>query len=185
MYMRDKTNRKEERMKVEQWMKKSAALVATLSAFVLCGCGSEPEGLKPYEWSLDGTVMSYYDSAEEIDGDICQKYESYFDGAQSDSTTWVTTNADGEIRAFITEDSSVVTYKDISVGDALSTIEDVFSYEEAYADNCYIVYFDGKKEMNAEEAESKEDWILITYFAEEGIITEISIYDGVFGSTLK
>lgn len=161
------------------------AWAAILGLFGICGCGTESEELKPYEWSVDGTVMSYYDSAGEIEEEICGKYDSYFDGAQSDSTTWVTANTEGEIRVFVTEDSSVVTYKGISVGDALSTVEDAFSYEEAYADNCYIVCFDENTEIGAGGTESEADCILITYYAEEGIITEISIYDSVFGSTMQ
>ncbi|MBQ3028184.1 MAG: hypothetical protein IJD26_03830 [Lachnospiraceae bacterium] len=171
---------------MKQWMKKSCKVaVVMMSMAVICGCGSKEKDLQPYEWSLDGAVISYYDSAEDIDEELCQKYDSYFEGAQSDSTTWVLVNEDSEIRAFITEDSSVATYNGISVGDALSVVEDSFSYEETYTDNCYMVYFDGETEMDAEEVEPEDDWILITYFAEEGMITEITVYDGVFGSSMQ
>lgn len=173
-------------MKVKRWIERYCVVfVAVLGLFVLCGCKTESEELKPYEWSVGGTVMSYYDSAEEIDGDICQKYDSYFDGAKSDSTTWVAVNTDGEIRVFVTEDSGVATCKGISVGDSLSTVEDAFSYEEAYVADCYMVFFDGNTEVDPRETESEGDRVLINYWAEEGIITEISIYDSVFGSTME
>jgi len=183
--MRDKEDRKEERMKTKWRLKKHAALGAALGLFVLCGCKTEAEELKPYEWSVGGTVMSYYDSVEEIDEELCQKYDSYFDGARSDSTTWVAANADGEIRVFVTEDSSVETCRGISVGDALSAVEDAFSYEYTFADDWYMVYFDGDTEVDTRERMSEDDWVLITYWAEEGIITEISIYDPAFGGSME
>lgn len=172
-------------MKTKRSLKKHAVLGMAVGLFVLCGCKTEAEELKPYEWSVGGTVMSYYGGAGEIDEELCRKFDSYFDGAQSDSTTWVAANTDGEIRVFVTEDSSVETCKGISVGDALSVVEEVFSYEDAYADACYIVCFDGATEIDAEKTEPEDDCILITYYAEEGVITEISIYDSVFGSTMQ
>ncbi len=173
-------------MKVKRWIERyCVAFVAVLGLFVLCGCKTESEELKPYEWSMGGTVMSYNDSAEEIDEELCQKYDSYFDGAQSDSTTWVAANTDGEIRVFVTEDSSVETCKGISVGDAMNSVEDAFSYEYALADDVYSVYFDGDTEVDPKERMSEDDWVIIDYWAEEGIITEIHIYDPAFGSTME
>ena len=168
-----------------QWMKKSCTVfVAMVSIFALCGCGSKAEDLQPHEWFFDGEIVSYYDSAETLDEESCQKYESYIDGAMSDSVNWVMSGEDAEIRCFCTRDDSVVTYKGICVGDEVSVVEDIFSYEQKIGE-CYNVYFDGTTEVDIEEHGGGDNIIILYYYVEAGIIEEIYVMDGVFGRTMR
>lgn len=173
-------------MKTKQWMRKSIAVVVMImSVAALCGCGKKAEDLKPYEWIMDGEVVSYYDSVKEIDATICPTFSEFFEGRKSDSKNYVVSKDGEEIRTFITLDSSVVTYKGICVGDNISVVEDSFSYEYRYEGVSCVVYFDGTVEVDPEVHGYDDDLSILYYLEEEGVIQEIFVMDGLFNRTME
>lgn len=176
---------KRRKMKRKQWLKKSCAVVVAMaSLFMICGCGNKEKDLQPHEWIMDGKVVSYYDSTEDINEKICPIYDEYISGAMSDSMNWVVSREDDEIRSFCTQDNSVVTYKGISVGDKVSVVEDTFSYERGIGES-FNVYFDGTTEVDIEEHGYEEELLVLYYYVEEDIIKAIYVMDGLFGMTME
>lgn len=170
-------------MKKNPWMKKCCAFVAVMaSMFVVCGCGNKADKLKPYEWLMDDKVVSYYDSAKDLDETICTVYDHWLDAAKADSENSVFSKDGEEIRSFHTRDKEVVTYKGIHVGDKATKVAETFAYEINIGES-YNVYFDGTTEINAEEQDVEDDFIILYYYVEEGIIKEISVMDVVYGGT--
>lgn len=62
-----------------------AVWIAMLSILCLCGCGDKTKKLQPQEWIMNGQIVSYYDNGEDIDENLCHKYDFYMGGRMSDS----------------------------------------------------------------------------------------------------
>ena len=166
-----------EKVKSKQWKRISfVVMIVMVGVVALCGRGNKVKKLQPHEWILDGTVMSYYDDGNSIDETVCSKYTGFIEATWSDSKNRVAVR-EGEIRAFITDDKEVKTYKGISVGDSVKVLTDTFSYINGDEGICFYVFFDGTTEINVEEMRPEDRWICITYDLEDGIITRITISD--------
>lgn len=89
------------------------------------------------------------------------------------------------IRAFTIFDSSVTTFKSISVGDSITKVEDSFEYEYAMGDTMYSVLFDNSTEINPTEEDKDDSWLWINYTYDDDKITSISIYDVKYGRKMQ
>lgn len=164
--------------------KRSIPVIVLISVLGLCACGGKEKELQPHEWRMDGKVLSYYGGTKELDKETCPIYDDYISGAMSDSMNWIVSKDEDEIRSFCTRDNSVVTYKEISVGDKVSVVEDAFSYEQGIGES-YNVYFDGTMEVDIEEHGYEDELIVLYYYVEDGVIEEIYVMDGLFGMTME
>lgn len=173
-------------MKKNQWMKKCCAFVGVMvSMFAVCGCGNKADKLKPYEWLMDDKVVSFYDSKAELEEVGCPWFEDYFEAVRSDNEDFGVSR-DGETLCYMEiADASIVTYKDICVGDEITKVEDTFSYELPLRES-YSVCFDGATEVEIDDEEDwKDNYLVLYYYVEDGIIERIVVTDGLFMRTMR
>ena len=152
-------------------MKKILPIFVALS---LCftGCASQKETKSvdinnPHEIIINGEILSYYD---EIPLDTNNAYE-------------LSTN-ENKIRSITIKDSSVSTYKDISVGDSITKIIESFEHEYNIGEN-YMVIFNNGIEEEPTNQNKEDNWLWINYITDGKNITQIQIYDVKYGFEMR
>jgi uncharacterized protein YceK len=166
-------------------MKKISALFSI--CILLSGCSLNIKTISvdnPYEVLANGETISYYDTININNVDCFEISHDTTDmiGAVDKPNT-IIVNDEGEIRLFLITDNRVATYKNISVGDSVSKIEDAFSYEETTG-NIYTVLFNGIDEQNPTIYDKEDSWIWIDYITDGEKIECIEISDVKFGKYL-
>lgn len=154
-------------------MKRKIAVMLIITCTLLMnGCTDSTASVSTPDEISDGeSIISYNDNKESDDFQSFQQY--------------VTTNDDGDIRNINISSSNINTYKNICVGDDITKVEDLFSYEYEMSDTIYSVLFDGTKEINPTEEDKGDSWIWINYIYENNKITSISIYDVKYGREMQ
>ncbi|MBQ3553744.1 MAG: hypothetical protein IJA08_03610 [Clostridia bacterium] len=163
-------------------MKKLLVLLMAF-ALLLCACasgGGEPT--KPEEISVGNQVLSYEDSSEEFERCGFASGKKMFDiGAEGNG---VLVGDDGNVRYIRTEDSSVLTYKGIKVGDSIEKVKESFEVVTGLGTPMVTVILDSETgkaldTLKIPMSQAKDDWIYITYYLDEpdGTIEKITIFD--------
>lgn len=167
-------------------MKKHFFFLITL-LFVLSGCSKNDSKEiiinNPYEIAKGETILSYYDTGDNIDIDGFNVIENTIQNFQ-DKNNNIIVNDDGVIRCITIVDDTVKTFKSISVGDNVNKIEESFDNEYQNGNN-YMILFNNDTEEDPTNPDKEDTWVWITYFTDESIITSIQIYDVKYGSELK
>lgn len=150
-------------------------------SFLLIGCSSTQVN-NPYEICIKNEIFSYYDNKEEIPKsfnllDISIKNHQ-------DENNNVLVNQDNEIRSISIVDKNITTYKQISVGDNISKVQNNFSNVYTIDNIIYTVAFDDSVEKDIKSPDKEDDWIYINYITKDSIITRIIIYDAKFGRSM-
>lgn len=162
-------------------MKKIYITLSLLLLF-LCGCSSTQVN-NPYEICVKNEIFSYYNNKEDI-----PEFFNVLDISiknHQDENNNVLVNQDGKIRSISIVDKNITTYKQISVGDNISKVQNNFSNVYTVDDIIYTVTFDGNIEKDNKSTDKKEDWIYINYITKDSIITRIVIYDAKYGSEMR
>lgn len=171
-------------------MKKRFLLLVT-SLILLSGCSKDVKN--PYEITDGKSTLSYYDTEDSITIDgftILDENES----SDSPSLFGVVLGLnienciivrDGTIRYIYIVDDNIKTYKGISVGDSVDKIKDNFNYYTTPYDDRYRVLFDNGTEVNSDNQDIEDSWILITYYTDGSQIISIRICDGVYAKLLQ
>ena len=156
-------------------------------SFLLTGCSSKTEAQEmtinnPYEISIGNDILSYYGNKDDIPKsfDVLNISAS---NLQNDGNN-ILVNDENSIRCISITNEDVITYKQISVGDGISLIEDTFIHEYKI-ENKYIVIFNGNTEEDPTNQNKEDSWILINYITNGSQITKIQIYDVKFGSKMR
>ena len=163
-------------------------LLATLMACVLllCACasgGGEPT--KPEEIAVGNQMLSYGDAPDKFERCGFASGKKMFDiGAKGNG---VFVGDDGDVRYIQTNDSSVLTYKGIKVGDSIEKVKEAFDVVTGLGTPMVTVIMDSETGESLDTTkipitEAKDDWIYITYYLDEpdGIIERITIFDRAF-----
>lgn len=156
-------------------------------SFLLTGCSSKTEVQEmtinnPYEISIDNDILSYYGNKDDIPKsfDVLNISPS---NLQNDGNN-ILVNDENSIRCISITNEDVITYKQISVGDDISLIEDTFIYEYKI-ENKYIVIFNGTIEEDPTNQNKQDGWLWINYITDGSQITKIQIYDVKFGREMR
>ena len=156
-------------------------------SFLLTGCSSKTEVQEmtinnPYEISIDNDILSYYGNKDDIPKsfDVLNISPS---NLQNDGNN-ILVNDENSIRCISITNEDVITYKQISVGDDISLIEDTFIYEYKI-ENKYIVIFNGTIEEDPTNQNKQDGWLWINYITDGSQITQIQIYDVKFGREMR
>ena len=167
-------------------MKKIFCLILT-SIVLLTGCSQKQTVDNPYEILVDNEIFSYYDTIEDIPemfSVLDTSVENIINYRKDANQSNIFVDPDGVIRSISIVDDSVVTYKQISVGDNISKIEENYSYinkQHTY----YAVLLNGNTEVDPAEPNKEDNWILISYNIEDSKITRITISDAKFAHELR
>ncbi len=163
-------------------MKKHFLLLIAL-LFLLSGCSlSKSEKISvnnPYEIAKGTITLSYYDTEDNISIDGFNVVENNLQNFQ-DKNNNIIVNDNGIIRCITIVDDTVKTFKSISVGDSIDKIEDNYEYEYKTG-SYYNVVFNGKIEDDLANKNKEDNWICITYYTDNNIITSIQIFDVKYG----
>ena len=163
-------------------MKKHFLLLIAL-LFLLSGCSlSKSEKISvnnPYEIEKGTITLSYYDTEDNISIDGFNVVENNLQNFQ-DKNNNIIVNDNGIIRCITIVDDTVKTFKSISVGDSIDKIEDNYEYEYKTG-SYYNVVFNGKIEDDLANKNKEDNWICITYYTDNNIITSIQIFDVKYG----
>lgn len=164
-------------------MKKRLLLFSAILLLV-SGCAqNRPTVQYPYEVKKGAKTVSYYDTIDKLaidDFHVIDNDTRWTDGF-SDSDSEILIDENGTIRKIRIIDSSITTYRSISVGDSIDKIESSFEYEAQDYYTSYLVLFDGTTEKNPTDSNKEDDWIWIVYETDGSVITVISIYDVKYG----
>jgi len=158
---------------------KKYCLLLMFFLFLLSGCsGNEMSVNNPYEVAKGNSILSYYDTEDNISIDgfqvlDCEPENIIGIRAQNENRIFVD---EGRIRCIYIVDEDIVTYNQISVGDSIDKIKNTYSQISQYEDE-YIVIFDNEKEVPIYQ-KGEDTWINIMYYTDEEKITAIVIYDG-------
>lgn len=170
-------------------MKKRYLLLIT-SLFLISGCSqsksNEINVNNPYEVAKGTSILSYYDTEENINLDgfeILKNEPSNVIGICNQSDNRIIVN-NGTIRSIYIVDENIITYKGISVGDSIDKIENTFEHEYKINDY-YKVIFNNNIEEDPANPNKEDAWIWIAYYTDGSKITSILIYDVLYGSELK
>lgn len=136
----------------------------------------------PHEISVNGEILSYYDTKTKINGFGTLKVS--LDSLQNKDTNNIIINDDNVIRCISIIDDSVSTYKEISVGDSITKITESFEYEYNIGKN-YMVIFNNGIEENPTNQNKEDNWLWINYITDEKNITQIQIFDVKYGNKMK
>lgn len=154
--------------------------------FLLSGCSqSKPEKISvnnPYEIAKGATTLSYYDTEDNISIDgfkVLDLTPENVIGIQNQNENRIIIK-DGIIRCIYIVDKDVLTYYQISVGDSIDKIEDNYEYEYKTG-SYYNVVFNGNIEDDLANKNKEDNWICITYYTDNNIITSIQIFDVKYG----
>jgi hypothetical protein len=152
-------------------------LLAAVSAMLLCSCSSKIS--HPSEIEV-GKTIKYGETKTDVVKSLGEGKEeavlSYKCYKYKEGVEFVY-NKDGILRYIKVIDEDVDTYMDISVGDDVGKVADMFQYEMPYHGG-YTVLFDGKKEVDQTVQKKDNDWIYISYDADDnGRIDNITILD--------
>ena len=156
-------------------------------SFLLTGCSSKTEVQEttinnPYEISIDNEILSYYGNKDSIPKSF-DVLDISTSNLQNDSNN-VLVNNENSIRCISVTNKDVITYNQISVGDKIDLIEDVFAYEYKI-DNKYMVIFNGTIEEDPTNQNKQDSWLWINYITDGSQITKIQIYDVKFGRDMR
>lgn len=155
--------------------------------FLLSGCSqSKSEEISvnnPYEIAKGATILSYYDTEDNISIDGFNIVENNLQNFQ-DKNDNIIVNDDGTIRCITVANDTVKTFKSISVGDSTEKVEESFD-NEYQKDNYYLVLFDNDIEEDPTNVDKEDSWIWITYFINDNKVTSIQIYDVKYGREMK
>ena len=156
-------------------------------SFLLTGCYSKTEVQEttinnPYEISINNEILSYYGNKDDIPKSF-DVLDISASNLQNDSNN-VLVNNENSIRCISVTNKDVITYNQISVGDKIDLIEDVFAYEYKI-DNKYMVIFNGTIEEDPTNQNKQDSWLWINYITDGSQITKIQIYDVKFGRDMR
>ncbi len=155
--------------------------------FLLSGCShGEVVVNNPYEVAKGASILSYYDTEDNISIDSFKVLEW---GAESlIGLTKQYENCiivrEGQIRYISIIDEDIVTYKQISVGDDIDKIEKAFSQIDQYHD-IYTVFFNDEMKEDTANLDREDTWISISYLTDGEKIIKISISDIKFARKLQ
>lgn len=166
---------------------KKRFLILIISVLVLSGCSQNESGKislnNPYEIAKETSILSYYDTEDNISIDGFNVLENNLQNFQ-DKNDNIIVNDDGLIRCITIIDDTVKTFKSISVGDSIDKVEESFNNEYQNGDN-YMVLFADSIEENPVNQNKEDTWIWITYYTDGSQITSIQIYDVLYGRELQ
>lgn len=169
-------------------MKKYFATLIILLLFLTgCSSGKEQNAIinNPYEISINGKVLSYYDTESQINEDEFQIFNDGLKAIQNTTNNIIVTDQYEKIRCISITDSKIITYGQIAVGDSIEKVTDTFSNEYKMSDNNYCVLFNESQEEDPMNEQKDDSWIWINYLTENDTIVRIQIYDVKFGAKLK
>lgn len=165
-------------------MKKN--FVASIVFFLfLTGCSSEKKQdmviNNPYEVLVKGKILSYYDTGSQINTNEFEISRNWSDASNNTTDNIIVTDEDNKIRCISINDSKVITYGQIAVGDSIKKVINTFDNEYKMSDNSYCVLFNGNQEEDPTNTQKENSWIWINYLVDDGNIVRILIYDVEFG----
>jgi hypothetical protein len=168
-------------------MKKILPLFIAFSLY-LTGCASQDKTNStdinnPYEISVNGKILSYYDTKDNIDTNIFEISDSMV-GFANKSENMVDIDDNGQIRCIVIANKSITTYKNISVGDSVNKINESFKYEYNWNNN-YMVIFNNGVEEDPMNQDKENNWLGINYITDGEHITHIQICDVKFGNEMR
>ena len=142
----------------------------------------------PETISLNGYEIEYGLSMGKMEELFGEGYETetimglpgyeYSDGIE------VIYNADNQVRVLIVRNPHITTFKNIRVGDSISSVKRKLKKEQNLADVVYFTAFDGTKEKEITGEEQPDDWICLNYQVnEDKTVAAIVIYDMAYGRT--
>ncbi len=141
----------------------------------------------PGEIKVEGKIINYTENKEIVEKIIGSGIETeifFSNGYSYNDNFKILYNDKGSIRCIIITDSSVLTYKNISVGDNIKKVKDSYNFE-AEMGNGYSVLFNGDKEIDLTTKNQSDNWLWINYSIDDsGKIEEIIIYDAKFGQKM-
>jgi len=170
------------KIKDESQMKK-CLLTFIAILFLLTGC-SQVMVNNPHEISINGKILSYGDSEDNIDIKFFNIGDSATDVIPNKDENMIDVNDDGNIRCISIVDNKITTYKNISVGDSINKIEESFEHEYNMNNN-YMVIFNNEIEEDPMNQNKEEDWLWINYITDGKNITRIQIYDCKYGNEMR
>lgn len=158
---------------------KNHLLLLIMLSFLISGCSNRKIN-NPYEIAKGTSVLSYYDTEDDVDIDEFNFSipENPIEIGDPDENRIVI--IDGKIRCIYIADEEIVTYNQISVGDKIEKIENSFQYEYS-SGNIYSVFFNGNVEVDAVNQDQEDTWIEIIYHTDKSRITSIMICDLLYG----
>ena len=162
--------------------------IISLLLFTLTGCSKQKVNY-PYEILSSNKILTYYDEKEKFSNNfsVLNIGNNFLDSWQKsfhDKKNNIVINSNGELRCISIENKSTKTYKNISVGDSISKIEESFLYENTIGDFYCVLFDENSEEQNQlSDQNIKDNWIWINYLTENSKITNIVIYDVKFGRT--
>ena len=157
-------------------MKKRFLLLITL-LFCLSGCSQSVNN--PYEIVKGTSMLSYYDTKDNIDIEGFNVLEMDLQNIL-DQNNSIIVNENGVIRCITITDDTVKTFRSISVGDKIEKIEHSFNHESQF-NNVYLVLFNNNIEEDPDSQDKEDTWIWIAYYTDGSQITFIKIYDVLYG----
>ncbi len=171
-------------------MKKHFLLLVT-SLILLSGCShgesNETSVNNPYEIAKDTSTLSYYDTEDNIaiDGfDILDLKPQNVIGTKNQDKNCIIIK-DNVIRCIYIVDKEIVTYNQISVGDDIDKIENVFNQISQLKDTYSVLFNNDNTEEDPANQNKEDTWIWITYYTDGSKITSIQIYDVLYGRELQ
>ncbi|MGN6713022.1 zinc-ribbon domain-containing protein [Anaerocolumna jejuensis] len=159
-------------------------VIGFISIFFVFNLNSRPDIIKVKNFKF----ISYNDNQEKVEkifGTGIDTSVSLFDGYDYDGKLKIVYDDQTQIRYIEIDNKSIVTYKNIKVGDDVSKIKNTFKYEIETGDG-YSVLFDDKKELASNTGNQKDSLIWIDYSLDDSNkIEKIIIYDYKFGKTMS
>lgn len=151
---------------------KTKVVIGYICIISISGCSKNVRSVSlPHEIANDNSTISYNDNENS------NEFSEFSDIIIADD--------EGNIRSFNINSSNIKTYKNISVGDNISKVKELFEYEYAMDDNMYSVLLNDSKEENPIDVNKEDSWIWINYTCNNDIITNISIYDVKYGREMR
>ena len=135
----------------------------------------------PYEVLVKGKILSYYDTGSQINTNEFEISRNWSDASNNTTDNIIVTDEDNKIRCISINDSKVITYGQIAVGDSIKKVINTFDNEYKMSDNSYCVLFNGNQEEDPTNTQKENSWIWINYLVDDGNIVRILIYDVEFG----
>ncbi len=159
-------------------------VIGFISIFFVFNLNSRPDIIKVKNFKF----ISYNDNQEKVEkifGTGIDTSVSLFDGYDYDGKLKIVYDDQTQIRYIEIDNKSIVTYKNIKVGDDVSKIKNTFKYEIETGDG-YSVLFDDKKELASNTGNQKDSLLWIDYSLDDSNkIEKIIIYDYKFGKTMS
>lgn len=167
-------------------MKKILSLFIFIALSLFLASCTSHDVKNPYEINVDGKILSYYDTKDDISikgFHVTDNLSDTFGSAEKPNFIYV--NEEGKIRAISITDNSAVTYKNISVGDSIDKVIESFEHEDSVDNRMYSTIFNDGIEEDPMSQNKEDDWLNIHYATDGNIITHILISDVSWGTKLE